>query len=370
MSRDDDDVDEAKAMLTKRKRPKKLDPKRLLSSGSTLINLAATGHPDGCYVKSCYHLFVGDSQSGKTWLCLQALAEAAKSKRFKKYRMIYDASENGALMDMRFYFGDGVADRLEAPAYDADEQPMYSETVEQMYDNLRDAIDDGQPFIYVLDSMDMLGTEASDDKELAQMNQRRKGKTVEGSYGDGKAKINSTRLRRVVSKLQRNDSLLIIIAQTRDKLGAMMPGAGKTRSGGHALTFYATTELWTAKEKPIKKTVRGKLRPVGINIKVRLKKNRTEGKDRTVVIPILHGYGVDDVGSCIDYLIVEKHWSKGKSGIKASEFDFVGSKDDLIEYIESNNCEPELRQIVADVWMDIEDQSAPKRKSRYAGETS
>ena len=363
------EVEEVKTRLRTRKVAKTVDGKLLLSSGSTLVNLAATGKTNGCFMKSGYHFFVGDSGSGKTWLCLSALAEATLSKRFDKYRLIYDASENGALMDMEKYFGKALVERLEPPGRDGEGNPVYSETAEDMYDFIGDAFEDGRPFIYIEDSMDMLETRDNLKKQVAQKKARRnpRGVEVPGSYGDGKAKINSTHLRGVVARLPRTGSILIIIAQTRDKIGTMMTrGSNKTRAGGHALTFYATSELWTSKGEGLYKEVRGKRRKIGTQMIVKIKKNRTSGRDRTVTVPIYYSHGVDDIGSCVDYLVEESHWKKvPKKGIKCPEWDVVMRRDDLIEHIEAEGLEDELRAIVGEVWNDIDAQCALNRKSRY-----
>ena len=110
-------------------------PRDLLGSGSTLLNLACTNKPYGAFQKGKYYLFVGDSQSGKTFLALTCMAEASISKHFKDYRIIYDNVEDGALMDIRRFFGDAVAERLEAPS-----AAGCSKTVEEFYYNVDDAI--------------------------------------------------------------------------------------------------------------------------------------------------------------------------------------------------------------------------------------
>ena len=57
----------------------------LLSTGSTMLNLALTDNPYGGYPKGCLVNVVGDSSSGKTFLCLNTLAEAVCSSAFEKY---------------------------------------------------------------------------------------------------------------------------------------------------------------------------------------------------------------------------------------------------------------------------------------------
>ncbi len=371
-------------------------PPRLLSTGSTLLNLACAGDPSGGFAQGTYVYFVGDSSSGKTWICLNCLAEASIRKSFNNFRLIFDNGENGALMDVQRYYGTALKDRLEPPRVDKEGNPLYSVTVEDFYDNL-DAATGGYlsnprtykkmpPFIYLLDSMDCLTAE-DDTKKFAKKKSARQGATktdVAGSYGTAKAKINSSNLPRVMSFLRREGkSIVIIISQTRDLIGGFGFGAEKsTRGGGRALTFYASMEMWTSVQEKIKKTVRGKPRQIGAVCKVKVKKTRVTGKDKTIQVPIYHSFGVDDIGSCITYLLDENHWkiSKGdadssgkkewKSYVKtqsfnAPEFDFHGTVEQLVAKVEAEGLEAQLRSLVSAVWDDIEEDCAIKRKPRY-----
>src|SRR3990172_2022287 len=76
----------------------------LLSTGSTVCNLACSGNVKGGLVKGHYYLIVGDSAAGKTILVLTILAEAANNPNFDNHRLIYDPVEGGALFDMRKFF--------------------------------------------------------------------------------------------------------------------------------------------------------------------------------------------------------------------------------------------------------------------------
>ena len=113
--------------------------------------------------------------------------------------------------------------------------------------------------------------------------------------------------------------------------------------------------------------MRGKERKVGVNGVVRVKKNRTTGRDRQVNLPIYYSFGFDDIGACVDYLVEEKHWKKAKEGgeIAATEFGEKLQRDDLIAHIEENDLEFDLRQLVSEVWHDIEAACAVQRKTRY-----
>lgn len=357
-----------KAIRTKRKK-EVLTASDFLSTGSTLLNLACTGFPNRGFAMGHYYFVVGDSISGKTWLTLTCLAEASINPNFDKHRFIFDNTEDGALMDIKRFFGEKVFNRIEWPGQ------LPSITVEDFYFNVDDALKRGEPFIYIMDSMDSLSSKAEMVKFDKLKSARRTGKETTGTMTDGKAKVNSAMLRRVIGdRLKNSKSILIIINQTRDKMNAGPFEEKKTRSGGHSLKFYASLEMWSSVKEQIWKVVRGKKRQIGIQCKIKVKKNRFTGKERIVTIPIYHSMktkegsfhgGIDDVGSCIDYLLEECHWKVVKGIIKAKEFNFKGSKNKLIRIIEHKGYEKDLQGLVGDVWQEIEDDCTISRKQRY-----
>jgi len=347
--------------------PKASKPARrdMLSTGSTLLNLACSGNPFGGFVKGKYYYLVGDSTSGKTFLSMTCFAEAMIHRHFKNYRLVYDNVEDGMLMDVEKLFGKAVGKRIEAPSKDKAGNPVFSYTIEEFYYHLDDLIKEGKPFIYVLDSMDGLSSTAELEKFDAHKKAYRSKEKSPGSYGDGKAKKNSEGIRKVLNDLRNSGSILIIISQTRDSLGTGF--SPKTHSGGHALEFYATLQLWTSIAEQIKKTVRNKARNIGVKVKIKTKKNRITGKTGEVQIAIYPSYGIDDIGTCVDYLVSEKWWKcPTKQTIEAGEFDITASREALIQKIEKEGWEDELRSIVGKCWKEIEAASNPNRKNKYA----
>lgn len=345
----------------------KVRKKDLLSSGSTMLNLACTNSPFGAFIKGRYHLLVGDSASGKTFLSMTCLAEACASKYFDNYRLIYDNVEDGCLLNLAALFNEEVEERIEPPATADDGSPVYSFNVEEFWYNFDDAVEkakaDNQPFVYVLDSMDSLSSEAETSKFDQHKDAYRKGKQAPGSYGDGKAKRNSEGLRKALKGLRDTGSILIIISQTRDNIGIGFEQ--KTRSGGRALRFYATTEVWSSLAGTIKKTIKGKPRKIGIHAKLQVKKNRITGQLHEVTTDIYPRFGIDDLGSIVEYLLTEKWWTKSGNTINAEELDFRGTKEKLISYIEDNNLELEVRKIAGRCWHEIQEGYIPDRKRRY-----
>ena len=216
---------------------KYLDKSDFLSTGSTVLNLALTNKPDRGFIKGTYNLFVGDTDSGKTFICLTCLAEASINPSFDEYRYILINKERGALMDIKKFFGPKVAEKLEI---------VYIENLEEMYFYLDDVMKEDKkkkiipkPFICIVDSIDALSSRSEDKKFEERKRESRGGPKAKGDYGDGKAIIHSRNLRRILSGLERTKSILIYINQTRININAGIFEQKKTHSGGEAIKFYA-----------------------------------------------------------------------------------------------------------------------------------
>lgn len=347
-----------KKLAPERKEIEPIDFSRGLSSGSTLLNLASTGQTNVGFLPGHYYRLCGDSDSGKTFVCLATLAEASINPNFDDYDLIYDGPEVGARMDTLRLFGSKFKERVRLPSAEGASGP-----IEEFYYNLDDAFGRGRPFIYVLDSMDSVTSEAELEKFEESKTAFRKGKDAPGSYGDGKAKKNSSSLRPVVGSLAKTGSILLITSQARDVIGSFF--GGKTTSGGHALKYYATVEIWTSVKKHLDKTVKGKVVKIGQLCKFHVKRTRITGKDRTVEVPIYPSFGIDDTGSLINFLIEWKHWDMVGRDISAQEFEFVGTAEEIVKKAEGENLEGRLKLIVKGVWDEIEEACAIPRKFRY-----
>lgn len=331
----------------------------LLSSGLYLLNLACSGTTKGFIRKGQFFFFIGDSSTGKSWLAMQIAAEICLDPEYDDYEIHYNDAENGALadIDIEKFFGKKLAKRIKVHRFS---------TVEQLYDFLNDLYKAGKKFLMINDSMDSLECEADIEKFEEQKNARKKGKQVAGTYGTEKARINSRNLRRIANKeLPKTGSIFINISQTRDNI--RFGFAEKTRSGGKALDFYSHLSIWTSKEKPIKQNVNGKDRSIGGNIKFKITKNRVSGRYATIIIPFFFHYGFDNILSCINFLLDEKHWKKTAGKVVMKEFNKAISLKAAAAWIEKTNNEDQLKKIVKKVWMGIEEQmrTTKDRKTRY-----
>jgi recombination protein RecA len=316
-----------------------------------MLNLACADTIKGGFALGRLVNLIGDSSSGKTLLALTMIAEAAHSKQMDNYRLVFDDAEAALSFDMSKMFGKKTAKRIEKPPRG------HSNKVEDFEKNFLDLIAGDKPFVYVLDSFDSITT----DEEIRRAEERRTSeKEQSGSYGMRKAKFGSEFFRLINSALERTDSLLVIISQTRENISPMS-FVEKTRAGGKALKFYSSHEIWLAASKAIK----SKDRKIGNMVKAKVSKNKITGKERIIEFPVYYSYGVDDIGSCIDFLIAEKQWKQTKAKITAPDFDFEGTRVKLLTHIEEEDLQDDVRELVQDLWTEIEDSIKVKRKPRY-----
>ena len=345
---------------------------KYIDTGSTLLNLALSDNVRGGFLVGRVHNLIGDSSSGKTFVALTSMACAANNPAFKKMELIFDDAESADSFDKDRLFGESTSKKIKQPyRYQVKSKSSKkktkvhgsSETLEDFELNAFACVEQGSCY-YVLDSFDAI----SDESEKKVAKERReaieKGKEAKGTYGMSKQKGVSSFLRRVVSVLKKTKSTFLIISQTRANISPMA-FAPKTRSGGKALKFYSTTEIWMAEAGKITKTVGGKTVAIGIRTKVKITKNKVTGKYREVSFPIYYSYGIDDIGSCIDYLVGMKKLKKSGNSILVPKWKFKGTKDSLIKHIETNDKYEALRDMVQKAWDEFEDKVNVKRKPRF-----
>ena len=353
------DMKKLKKKLTKPVEDEVHNPEDFLSSGCTILNLCCSDTPDGCYRKGVFHTFVGDSDTGKSWLAWAMLTEAAINDEFKDYRLVFDNAEGGQVPDLKRYFPP-LVDRVEI---------VQSRTVEQMYYRLGDYLEKG-PIVAAVDSMDALIAEADDKKFKKSKSAHNRGKEDKINIGLAKAKANSQILNRIVSDVVKTQSILMMISQAKVRI-KMSPwdfGPDKARSGGGALKFYNRWEVWLRSPRTIKKKVKERNIQIGMVTQASVEKNHITGKKRKVEINIYEQFGIDDIGTSIDYLIAWDHWKGTQATVSAPEFDFKGKKEDLARKIENKPMRRrKLKRIVTRVWKEIEERVSLNRRPPYEG---
>lgn len=323
---------------------KEIKEEKLIPTGSTLLNLALSDNPKGGFYLGTISNIIGDSAAGKTFLLWTMFSEIVYDKKFKGYELDYDEPESALAFNIRRLFGKKVEERVNIDTV--------SESVEGWHDNVMARATDDKPFIYGLDSLDAICDEDEIDRDIRK-----------GSYGAKKPKLVSEIMRKIVQNIKGTLSSVFVISQTRDNIGVMF-GDKKTRSGGKALRFFCTHELWLA----VKGHIKRRDRDVGVDVRVKVGKNKLTGKLRIVEFPIYYDYGIDDTVSCIRFLVDEKVWSRKKGGEIDTKDPLLPegmNEEELARHIEDNNLKGQLVGIVTHTWREIEASIATKRKPKY-----
>jgi RecA/RadA recombinase len=322
----------------------------LLPTGSTLLNLACADSPFGGFSMGSIVNLVSDSDVGKSILAMTTLADIASKPAYDHYRLIYIPVEP-LNFNINKLFGKKLLNRLEQHPF---------ETIEEFYVNLMKWCSERRSFICVLDSYDALSVKEETDKAEA-ASKRKKGPTKDDGVGyeqAKKTKLLKAVLRQADSDLKKSKSLLIVISQV---IQNMDPGMFKPKfiiTGGQALKHWPLHRVMLKPLKPIK--VRE--RRIGAYVEAEVFKNHLTGKRREVVFPIFYDYGVDDLSSCVNFLVDEKHWKN----YNCTELNFnCSTTQEVVEHIEKNNLHQKLFITVAKVWNEIEEELKLHRKPRF-----
>lgn len=331
---------------------KKVD-KIFMPTGCTLIDLVTCGG----YQAGKIINIVGDTSTGKTYLAIECIA-SAKQKFGKKLKWFYDNSESGFSFDTNVMYGFDVL--TEAM------QKNRSVTVEDFSVNLHKqlkSLKSDEYLIYVLDSLDGLSSEAERKRDKERIKAAEADKDYDkGTYAMEKQKYLSEFFRLRSAEIEDKNCLLIVISQVRHNIGVMF-GEQYKRSGGKALDFYAHICLWLAVVEKIKK----KNRMVAVTIKAKTKKAKISKPFRECFFDLIFDYGIDDIGSNIDFLY-DLRTCTGNRSIKKEKVEWEGTeytRDALIKHIEENNLELQLEEKTITKWNDIEKEIATDRKSKW-----
>ena len=122
-----------------------------------------------------------------------------------------------------------------------------------------------------------------------------------------RAKICSRELRKLNSVMEKTGATVIILNQTREKIGIMFGNPETTAGGGNALPFYASCRIRPQTQKKIERKITAKKNKIlGVNIKLKNVKNKTH---RPFVesegIQLLFEEGINPLSGLISCLMEE-----------------------------------------------------------------
>ena len=289
---------------------------QVISTGSLGLDLAlgVGGLPRGRVVE-----IFGPESSGKTTLCLQAVAEAQKLGG----TCAFIDAENA--LDPAYARKLGVnVDELLISQPDTGEQGL------EICDML---VRSGGVDVIVIDSVAALVPRAE----------------IEGEMGDShvglQARLMSQALRKLTGNIKRTNTLVIFINQIRMKIGVMF-GSPETTTGGNALKFYASVRLDIRRISGIKKGEE----IIGNETRVKVVKNKVCPPFRQATFDILYGEGISREGEIIELGVIHKVLDKSGAWYAYNGTKIGQGKDNVREYLKDNpaiakEIEAKVRQL-------------------------
>lgn len=316
-------------------------PLEFVDSGCALLNCVLGGG----WPLSRIANIVGDQSSGKTLLVIEAMANFRR--QFPKGRMFYRESESA--------FDPQYASALGMPVDHVEfAEPDTFATVEDFYEDLTNCIDvcrrRDEPGFYVVDSLDAL-TSADEQKRDFD----------EGSYETKKAKQMGKLFRMCTAEVGRVRMCLVIISQTRDKIGISFGGPQKTRSGGRALDFYASQCLWLSQRDKLDESQKGVKRVTGVHIRARMQKSKIALPYRECDFTIRFGHGIDSLSSSLDWLEGVKRFDEVIDTTRRTYLGRVDKMSNQEYWAETRRVDKEVVRI----WRDIETGFLENNRPKY-----
>ncbi len=250
-----------------------------VSSGSISLDLAlGGGYPKGRIIE-----IYGPESSGKTTVCLHAVAEFQK------------AGGTVAFIDAEHALDPAYASKLGVDI----ENLLLSQpdSGEQALDITEALVRSGAVDLIVIDSVAALTPRAE----------------IEGEMGDLsvglQARLMSRALRKLTATSSKMGTTIIFINQIRMKIGVMF-GNPETTTGGNALKFYSSVRLEIRRGKKIEVGTGDDKQAEGNGARIKVVKNKVAPPFRTAEIDIMYNEGISQMGDLLEtgvkFGVVEK----------------------------------------------------------------
>ncbi len=296
-----------------------------VSSGAISIDIAlGGGYPKGRIIE-----IYGPESSGKTTLCLHAVAEFQK------------AGGTVAFIDAEHALDPSYAEKVGVNTNDLLlSQP---DSGEQALEIVEALVRSGGVDLIVVDSVAALTPRAE----------------IEGAMGDAQmglqARLMSQALRKLTAISSKMGTTILFVNQIRMKIGVMF-GNPETTTGGNALKFYSSLRIEVRKGSKLELGTGDAKEANGNEAKIKVVKNKVAPPFRTATVDILFNQGISKMGDLLEAAtkmeIIEKSGAfysyKDPSG-KGEPVKLGQGKVKVVEFLEDPKNKKLSLQIEKDV---------------------
>lgn len=273
-----------------------------VSTGSLMLDMALGigGLPRGRIIE-----VYGAESSGKTTLCLHAVAEVQKTGGMAAFIDVEHA------LDPVYAKALGVdIDNLLVSQPDTGEQAL------EIIDML---VRSGALDIVVLDSVAAMASQAEIDGEMGE------------AHVGVQARLMSQAMRKLTSSISKTNCVAIFINQIREKIGILY-GNPETTPGGRALKFYASVRIDVRKGEPLKDGAD----VIGNRIKCKVVKNKVAPPFKTAEFDMIFGEGISKLGEIVDCAVELDIIKKSGSWFSYQDMKIGQGKDKVKDFLKEN----------------------------------
>lgn len=247
----------------------------------------------------------GAEHSGKTTLAMHACVEA------QKMGLPFGYIDNENTLDYSYFKTMGVKGEA-----NKDWIHLTPETGEDTWRALEILLDKGVKLI-VVDSVSAMTPEAE----------------LRGDFGEAQmglqARMMSQGFRKTISKIAKQEVVVIFINQIRMKIGVMF-GSPETTTGGQALKFYSSIRLDV---RQVGDAIEENGEQIGKYSKVKVVKNKCSAPNGMALVPIVWGKGIDRASELFDEMLKKGVITKNGSFYCYKDTK-VNGKANMIAYVD------------------------------------